>query len=126
MGIERSGTSFYAGDREVAVNAVYRFLDSSDALIGYRDLSDSWFRAVPYETEWSVPPDLDKSSFAIESRVACNDDTNLGVHQCRFIALYDQYVADLSYRTRELNLDEFQALLLDMDRRFQECLPTDQ
>ena len=120
--MERLGTSFYASEREVTVNGVYRFFDEGGAKRGFDDSSETWFRNHPDETAWLVPEEITITPAADEYRLACNEDTALDVHQCSFIARYDVFVTDLSVRTIASKHDEFAILVSDIDGRFNACL----
>jgi len=121
VGVERLGTSFVAGDREVAVNDVYRFFDEGAADRAFDDLSETWFRIHPYETTWTVPVEITITPAADTYRLACNEDNSLEVHQCRFIGQYDVFVADLSVRTIVPDYSGFANLVAEIDARFDMC-----
>jgi hypothetical protein len=94
VGVEKLGTSFTAGQGEVAVIGVYRFFDDGSAERGFRDMGGTWFREDPYETTWFVPEQITVNPTADRYRLACNFDDAFEVHQCRYIGKYGVYVVD--------------------------------
>ena len=121
VGVEKLGTSFTAEQGEVAVMGVYRFSTEKTAERSFHDLGQTWFRESPHETTWFVPEQINVNPTADRYRLACNYDTALEVHQCRFFAQYGVYLIELSLRTRESSEDMFSIIVDQIDARFAEC-----
>lgn len=122
VGVEKLGTSFTAGQREVAVIGVYRFFDEGGAERSFHDLGGTWFRDRPSETTWFMPEQITVNPTADRYRLACNFDDAFEVHQCRFIGQYGVYVVELSVRTIESSEDAFGTIVEEIDARFNACL----
>jgi hypothetical protein len=122
VGVEKLGTSFTAGQGEVAVIGVYRFFDDGSAERGFRDMGGTWFREDPYETTWFVPEQITVNPTADRYRLACNFDDAFEVHQCRYIGKYGVYVVELSVRTLESSEDAIGTIVEEIDARFNACL----
>jgi hypothetical protein len=91
LGIARLGTSFSTPTNGIVVEEVYRFCDVSEAIDGYNELSDVWFRIEPIGTTWSqliIPEDVSIDADAY--RLECSTRSYSSTRSCWYAARYEK------------------------------------
>lgn len=122
MGIEKIGTSF-SNNTEGAIEDVYRFESERQAKSAYMEEVESWFTPTNYQSEWTIPQELDNLAInAAQYRVGCNDLKSGGRLQCQYVSRYGPYIIRFLGGMRALTHEDFIGLINGIDQRATSCL----